>query len=124
MRTRRYELTVSNGRSRSVAAQQAARGPRADDRKVLNGIYWRLRTGSPWADIYDSDAMRRSLADRGAWANVKPLPRRVNVPAFSRFHNRSGAPSASSSTPRRRHPLREARRLYQPVGGLPVKTAN
>ena len=25
--------------------------PRADDRKVLNGIYWRLRTGSPWADI-------------------------------------------------------------------------
>ena len=25
--------------------------PRADDRLVLNGIYWRLRTGSPWADI-------------------------------------------------------------------------
>jgi hypothetical protein len=24
---------------------------RADDRRVLNGIYWRLRTGSPWADI-------------------------------------------------------------------------
>ena len=21
--------------------------PRSDDRKVLNGIYWRLRTGSP-----------------------------------------------------------------------------
>ena len=25
--------------------------PRPDDRKVLNGIYWRLLTGSPWADI-------------------------------------------------------------------------
>lgn len=25
--------------------------PRVDDRKVLNGIYWGLRTGSPWADI-------------------------------------------------------------------------
>src|SRR3974390_983941 len=25
--------------------------PRVDDRRVLNGIYWRLRTGSPWADI-------------------------------------------------------------------------
>ena len=24
---------------------------RVDDRKVLNGIYWRLRTGSPWVDI-------------------------------------------------------------------------
>ena len=25
--------------------------PRADDRKVLSGIFWRLRTGAPWADI-------------------------------------------------------------------------
>jgi transposase len=24
---------------------------RVDDRKVLNGIFWRLRTGSRWADI-------------------------------------------------------------------------
>jgi transposase len=23
--------------------------PQADDRHVPNGIYWRLRTGSPWA---------------------------------------------------------------------------
>ena len=34
---------------------------------------------------YDSDALRGSLADRGAWANIKPMPRRVNVPAFSPF---------------------------------------
>ncbi len=25
--------------------------PRVDDRRVLNGILWRLRTGAPWADI-------------------------------------------------------------------------
>ena len=25
--------------------------PRVDDRKVLNGILWRLRTGAPWAAI-------------------------------------------------------------------------
>jgi transposase len=40
---------------------------------------------------YDSDALRRTLADRGAWANVKPMPGRVNVPCFSpylyRFRN-------------------------------------
>ena len=24
---------------------------RVDDRRVLNGIFWRLRTGAPWADI-------------------------------------------------------------------------
>lgn len=34
---------------------------------------------------YDSDALRQTLADRGAWANVKPMPRRRNVPAFSSF---------------------------------------
>ena len=24
---------------------------RVDDRRVLNGIFWRLRTGAPWVDI-------------------------------------------------------------------------
>ena len=35
---------------------------------------------------YDSDALRASLAERGIWANIKPMPRRVNIPAFSPFH--------------------------------------
>ena len=34
---------------------------------------------------YDSDALRQVLASRGAWACVKPMPRRVNIPAFSAF---------------------------------------
>jgi transposase len=34
---------------------------------------------------YDSDALRQNLAERGAWANVKPMPRRRNIPAFSPF---------------------------------------
>ena len=25
--------------------------PRVDDRRVLNGIFWVLRTGAPWADL-------------------------------------------------------------------------
>ena len=40
---------------------------------------------------YDSDALRQTLDKRGAWANVKPMPGRVNVSAFSpylcRFRN-------------------------------------
>jgi len=32
---------------------------------------------------YDSDALRQKMAERGAWANIKPMPNRVNVPAFS-----------------------------------------
>jgi len=34
---------------------------------------------------YDSDVLRGTLAERGAWANVKPMPNRVNIPAFSPF---------------------------------------
>jgi len=34
---------------------------------------------------YDSDALRRTLTERGAWANVKPMPQRVDPPAFSPF---------------------------------------
>ena len=34
---------------------------------------------------YDSDALRNTLTERGAWANVKPMPNRVNIPAFSPF---------------------------------------
>jgi len=34
---------------------------------------------------YDSDALRQMLADQGAWANIKPMPRRVRVLAFSKF---------------------------------------
>jgi transposase len=34
---------------------------------------------------YDSDALRDQMAARGAWANIKPMPNRKNVPAFSAF---------------------------------------
>jgi transposase len=34
---------------------------------------------------YDSNALRQSLAERGAWANIKPMTRRRNKPAFSPF---------------------------------------
>lgn len=34
---------------------------------------------------YDSDALRQTMTAQGVWANIKPMPRRVNVPAFSPF---------------------------------------
>ena len=34
---------------------------------------------------YDSDALRQTLAERGAWANVKPMPNRKRRPAFCAF---------------------------------------
>ena len=52
MTPRRYELTDFEWSIIAPLLLNKPRGvPRADDRRVLNGIYWRLRTGSPWADI-------------------------------------------------------------------------
>ena len=34
---------------------------------------------------YDSDQLRRTMTDRGTWANIKPLTRRIDKPAFSPF---------------------------------------
>ena len=34
---------------------------------------------------YDSNALRDALTARGAWANIKPLARRMDPPAFSQF---------------------------------------
>ena len=34
---------------------------------------------------YDSDTLRAELAERGAWANIPPMPNRKNRPAFSPF---------------------------------------
>jgi len=64
-----------------LTAGQAHDGRSAMD--LLNGI----GTGQILlADrAYDSDLLRNELAQRGAWANIKPMPRRVKIPAFSPF---------------------------------------
>ena len=52
MTLRRYELSDFEWSIIEPLLPNKPRGvPRSDDRKVLNGIYWRLRTGSPWAEI-------------------------------------------------------------------------
>jgi transposase len=52
MKARRYELSDFEWSVIAPLLPNKPRGvPRVDDRRVLNGIYWRLRTGSPWADV-------------------------------------------------------------------------
>jgi transposase len=52
MTRRRYELTDLEWSILQPLLPNKPRGvPRVDDRRVLNGILWRFRTGSPWAEI-------------------------------------------------------------------------
>ena len=37
---------------------------------------------------YNADALRQTMTAQGAWANIRPMSRRVNMPAFSLFLNR------------------------------------
>ena len=49
---RRYELTDAEWAIIDPLLPRKSRGvARVEDRRVLNGIFWRLRSGSPWADI-------------------------------------------------------------------------
>jgi len=75
---RRYELTDFEWSIIEPLLPNKPRGvPRADDRKVLNGIYWRLRTGSPWADIPERYGPATTCANRfrrwgkiGVWDRI------------------------------------------------------
>ena len=52
MTRRRNELTEHEWGIIQPLLPNKPRGvPRVDDRRVLNGILWRCRTGSPWAEI-------------------------------------------------------------------------
>jgi transposase len=49
---RRYELSDAEWAIIKPLLPRKSRGvARVEDRRVLNGIFWRLRSGSPWADI-------------------------------------------------------------------------
>jgi transposase len=48
----RYDLTEFEWNVIKPLLPNKARGvPRVDDRRVLNGIFYQLRSGSPWADL-------------------------------------------------------------------------
>ena len=76
-RIMRYELTdfgMPSGRS----FRTKPRGiPRVDDRRVLNGIFWILRSGAPWRDLPETYGPRTTCYDRfvrwrqaGVWDRI------------------------------------------------------
>lgn len=50
--SRRYELSDEQWTLVQPLLPQPRRGrPRADDRTMLNGIFWKLCSGAPWRDL-------------------------------------------------------------------------
>lgn len=53
------------GTAGTAAAATKGKGrPRKDDRQIINGILWRLRTGTPWRDLPERYGPWRTVATR------------------------------------------------------------
>lgn len=74
----RYDSTDFEWRVIQPLLPNKSRGvPRVDDRRVLNGIFWALRSGSPWRDLPDRYGPRttcynrfRRWAKAGVWDGI------------------------------------------------------
>ena len=61
----RYELTDREWKAIEPHLPNKPRGvPRVDDRRVLNGIFWVLRSGAPWADLPERYGPRTTVYNR------------------------------------------------------------
>ncbi len=61
----RYDLTDSEWRAIERLLPNKPRGvPRADDRRVLNSMFWVLHPGAPWRDLPERYGPRTSCYNR------------------------------------------------------------
>lgn len=78
MARRRYELTDEQfERIEKLLPEVDGRGrPYKDHRKVINGIFWVLRSGAPWRDLPDRYGAWKTVYDRfRRWATDGTLER-------------------------------------------------
>ena len=68
----RYELTDYEYATIKPMLPNKPRGvPRVNDRRVLNGIFWVLRSGAPWRDLPDNFGPYTTCYNRfGVWAKI------------------------------------------------------
>jgi transposase len=74
----RYELTDYEWAAIRPMLPNKPRGvPRVNDRRVLNGIFWVLRSGAPWRDLPESSGPYTTCYNRfvrwrraGVWGRI------------------------------------------------------
>lgn len=100
----RYELSDYEWTAIKPMLPNKPRGVRrVNDRRVLNGIFWVLRSGAPWRDCsallsallpqtmlladrgYDANWIRELARQQGAWANIPPKRNRNDPICFSPY---------------------------------------
>lgn len=76
---RRFELTDEQWAAiQPLLPQQSGPGhPWTDHRKIMNGIFWRIRTGAPWRDVPERYGPWQTVYDRfnrfrrtGVWDRI------------------------------------------------------
>ena len=84
----RYDLTNFEWRVIEPLLPNKPRGvPRVDDRRVLNGIFWVLRSGAPWRDLPERYGPRTTCYNRFVrWRKAGVRGRLMD--AISAAHNR------------------------------------
>ena len=134
----RYDLTDFEWRIIEPLLPNKPRGvPRVDDRRVLNGIFWVLRSGAPWRDLPERYGPRTTCYNRFVrWRKAGVWDRLMDAITVAhdgdiqmidstsvRVHQQAAtakrgvqitvsvAPGAEAEVlPPRRYPLRQARR--------------
>ena len=88
--------------------------PRVDDRRVLNGIFWRLRTGAPWADIPERYGPHTTYVNRfNRWRRAGVWDRLLD--AVSRAYDGDIQMIDSSSIRVHQHAANTQKKMTDPV---------
>jgi transposase len=136
----RYELSDNEWRAIRVMLPNKPRGvARVDDRRVLNGIFWVLRSGAPWRDLPTVYGPRTTCYNRfvrwrraGIWASIMDALANAHDAAVQiidtsmvRVHQHAAciADSASQSVGRSRGGLTSKLHAVVDTNGLPVRLA-
>lgn len=91
----RFDLTdIEWGLIRPLLPNKPRGVARADDRRVLNGIFWVLRTGSPWRDLPERYGPYTTIYNRfNRWDKAGTWFRYLK--RFRKNHQTACSPSAA-----------------------------
>jgi transposase len=105
----RYDLTDFEWRVIEPLLPNKPRGvPRVDDRRVLNGTFWVLRSGAPWRDLPERYGPRTTCYNRfvrwrkaGVWDRLMDAITAAHDGAIQMIDSTSVLLFAPTSSPRR-----------------------